>query len=348
MAHPVLPSRDDLVRLNSVEGAHRVGLRAALSVLVPLLAVVALGRPELAPYASFGAFTSLYGRNLRHLTRVQMQLSAAATMTLAVCTGVVVGCYPHLVWLHILTAGVIAFTGQVLARAHSFHPPGPLFMIFGYGAISSMPHTWQDLPLALLVCGLSALFSCLVGVAGVLVGPESLGQAWRRTGWLKLQFVHSWQPVWMALGVLLSGSIAQLAGIGHPYWAMVAALAPLSAPHITSQMTRAIHRSIGTLVGLVGAGLLLALHLPPVLLVVVIAVLQLLTEMWVGRNYAVAMVFITPLALGMGQVGGAHPIGPLLFDRGVETLVGSVVGIGVALAGHELRRRRLLRHAPLG
>ena len=64
----------------------------------------------------------------------------------------------------------------------------------------------------------------------------------------------------------------------------MAALAPLSAPHITSQMTRVIHRSVGTMLGPVSAGALLVLELP----VIALAVLQLLTEMFVARNYAVA------------------------------------------------------------
>ena len=186
-----------------------------------------------------------------------------------------------------------------------------------------------------------------MGVAGVAWGPETLREAWRRSGWLQLQFVHNWQPAWMALGVVVCGTIAHWGGIGHPYWAMVAALAPLSAPHITSQMTRVIHRSVGTMLGPVSAGALLVLELPVIALVLALAVLQLLTEMFVARNYAVAMLFITPLALGMGQMAGPVPVWPLLFVRGVETLIGSVVGILVALAGHELRRRRLLRHAPL-
>lgn len=100
MAHPVLPTRDDLVRMHSVEGAHRVGLRAAISVVVPLSLVLVTGHAHWAPYASFGAFTALYGRNLPHLARLQMQLSAAATLTLAVSTGVVMGAVPQLVVSH--------------------------------------------------------------------------------------------------------------------------------------------------------------------------------------------------------------------------------------------------------
>lgn len=217
-------------------------------------------------------------------------------------------------------------------------------MILAYGAISSAPHSLSDLPVAVLVCGGSALFSTLVGVVGIVLRDESLADAWRRAGRLRLYFRHHWQPAWMGLAVVVSGSLAYAFGIGHPYWAMVAALAPLSAAHITSQLTRAVHRSVGTLMGLVPATILLAAQLPSASMVLAIALCQLGAELWVGRNYAVAMLAITPLALLMGQLASPHPIGPLLFDRGVETVIGSIVGMLLALAGHQLRERRVLRH----
>lgn len=68
---------DELLRVQPTPGAHRVALRAGLSVGVPLIAVLLLGRPAWTSYAVFGAFTSLYGRNHVHLSRAAMQASAA-------------------------------------------------------------------------------------------------------------------------------------------------------------------------------------------------------------------------------------------------------------------------------
>lgn len=124
---------------------------------------------------------------------------------------------------------------------------------------------------------------------------------------------------------------------------MVAAIAPLTAPHATSQVTRAIHRTLGTAGGLVTAGLLLSLHLPPWALVVAVAVLQIGAELWVGRNYAIAMLMVTPLALAMGQLGGPSPVAEVLAARGLETLIGCVVGVAIALLSHWLRGRRTAR-----
>ena len=44
------------------------------------------------------------------------------------------------------------------------------------------------------------------------------------------------------------------------------------------------------------------------------------------RNYAFALLFITPLALLMVQLAHPQPVGPTLEARVVETAIGVVVG----------------------
>ncbi|WP_185747312.1 hypothetical protein [Humibacillus xanthopallidus] len=71
-------------------GAHRVALRAGVSVLVPLLALVLAGRVESTAYAAFGAFTSLYGRNHGRAERAGMQIVDGTFLTVTVVLGVAV------------------------------------------------------------------------------------------------------------------------------------------------------------------------------------------------------------------------------------------------------------------
>ena len=85
--------------------------------------------------------------------------------------------------------------------------------------------------------------------------------------------------------------------------------------------------------------MLLSLHLDPVAIVLVAAALQITTEMLVGRNYGLALVFITPMALLMGQLAVEQPVGPLLVDRLVETVIGTTVALAVVAAGLAARSR---------
>ena len=65
------------------------------------------------------------------------------------------------------------------------------------------------------------------------------------------------------------------------------------------------------------------------MLIGVIVLLQVLAELLVGRNYALALVVITPLALLMVHLVAPVPARVLLLDRGVETLIGVAVGMVV-------------------
>lgn len=62
-----------------------------------------------------------------------------------------------------------------------------------------------------------------------------------------------------------------------------------------------------------------------------IAALQIGAELLIGRNYALALLCITPLALAMGQLVAPRPVGPLLLDRALETVLGFLVAVLVML-----------------
>ncbi|WP_405430437.1 FUSC family protein [Micromonospora sp. NBC_00617] len=332
MGEQVRATLRGLLHVLPAPGAHRVALRAGISVLVPLLAVLAAGRPGWTTYAVFGAFTSLYGRNHVHLSRAAMQASAGAALTGSVVLGVLVGALPSRVWVAVPVAAAVAVLGAVLATAQDWHPPGPLFLVFAFGAVASAPHVVSDVPVAAALAGLSALFSLLVGNVSSVLRRQRSRPA-------RLAHVRSWQPVRYALAVVFAGSAATAVGIGHPYWAMVAAIAPLSAEGVTAQLVRAAHRILGTLLGLLTSAVLLAPALSPYATVLVVAVLQIVTELLVGRNYGLALLFITPMALLMGQLAVARPPGQLLYDRGVETVIGAGVGGLVVLWEPWLRAR---------
>ncbi len=258
-------------------------------------------------------------------------------LVLVVVLGVAVSTLPNAAWVAVPIAALVAAGASLMSRAQDWHPPGSLFVVFAFGGCASVPHTTDDLLPALVVSALSALFAVVVGAVGGLArGDRSLPS--------RARLHRSWLPVQDALAAGVAGALATASGIGHPYWATVAAVAPLSARGLRSQLARGVQRVVGTLLGLVTSAALLSLHLTGVALLAVIAALQVGAELLVGRNYGVALLVITPLALLMGQTAFEQPAGQLLFDRGVETVIGSAVGLALVLVLW-LRSRRLSRAA---
>ncbi len=109
---------------------------------------------------------------------------------------------------------------------------------------------------------------------------------------------------------------------------MVSVVVALSGPDLGARVVRPGHRVIGTTVGLVVALCILPLHPQGVVAVAIIAALQMGAELRVGRNYGLALLCITPLALMMGQLSLEMPVGPLLLDRFAETVLGAAIGVG--------------------
>jgi hypothetical protein len=320
----------DLVRFGPHEGAHRVAARAGLSVLVPLLVLLATDRLEWSAYAAFGAFTALYGRTVVGVARLRMQALLALVLTAVIAGGVLVGSYDGRAWLAVPLAAVLAAAVSIGSDVGHWHPPGALFPVFAFTACASVPSASADAVTAVLVAGATASFAVLVGSAGAawrrLSGRAPATPAAVRRGERRLR-THA-LPCGAA--VLVAGSLATAAGIGHPYWAMVSAVVPLAARSRTGQVVRGLQRVVGTGLGLVVAAALLAVDLDGLAVVLVVATLQVVAELLVGRNYAVALVAITPLALLMVHLASPTPSRELLVDRGLETLIGVVVGLVVS------------------
>lgn len=316
-------------------GAHRVAVRAGISVAVPLLGVWALGHTEWILYAAFGAFTALYGRTDTTLRRLKMQSSAAAVMVSSLLLGVLVARLPDPEWGIVLVACLWTMVVAAISDALRWHPPGPLFAVFALCAVASVPAANTDPLEALLVSAGSALFALLVGAAGHLHPARRAVPATRITRPL-LRETFGTRRQWLLLArfgvaAAAAGSLSTALGIGHPYWAIVAAIVPVAANNLTHSFTRATHRVAGTVVGLGLAWLILAFEPSGLVAILIVVALQIGAELLVGRNYGLALVFVTPLALVM--VALAHPTNTtaLIVDRGVETALGTVVALGVVL-----------------
>jgi uncharacterized membrane protein YccC len=332
--------------------AHFVALRAAVSTLVPLVVLAVAGRLDLSMYAAFGAFTALYGRNHVHVPRLRMQLRLGGLLTLVVGAGVLVGVSPDRAWLAVPLAALLASACTLLSERQDWHPPGALFPVFAFTACASLESEPRDVAVALAVAAASAAFAVVVGNVGAfwrrrrVPRPERTERT-ERTGPRPpvrrpvqvLRFPRN------GVAVLLAGTLATGVGIGHPYWAMVSAVVPLVARDFGAQLVRGTQRVIGTFLGLAVTGVLLALEPSAWVVIALIVALQAGAELLIGRNYALALTCVTPLALLAVHLasGGSDPW-VLVVDRGLETVIGVAIGLGVGFlarpSAREIARRR--------
>ena len=326
-----------VIRVGPHRGDHRVAVRAVLSVGIPLLVLLALGRLDLSVYASFGAFAALYGRTDLPRTRVRMQAVAGTVLVSCMLVGTALSALATPAIASVTVVALLAAVVTLFAYRAQWHPPGALFAVFAAGATASFPATAETFLTVILVGGASVLWSMLVTTVFILARRGS----WRRPARTRPPIGSvAWEmTATVGVAALLAGVAGALLVGTHWYWAMVGAVAAVGGAHVTARLIRGVQRLVGTLLGVLIAAGLLALDLPPWVVLLVAVALQAGAELFVGRNYGIAMLFITPLALLM--ISLASPATPemLLRDRVIETVIGVAVGTIVAIVSAGLRRR---------
>ena len=125
--------------LGPANNDHLSAWRVAISVAVPSLALLLLGRPELTIYAVFGALTGMYGRSEPHQLRLKHQLQAALVLLSGVTVGVFLSVNGLHSWWLVGIEALLAGVGSVYSDKVRLRPNGPFFGILALGACASVP-----------------------------------------------------------------------------------------------------------------------------------------------------------------------------------------------------------------
>ncbi|WP_354179553.1 FUSC family protein [Arthrobacter sp. UYP6] len=320
----------DFLSVPAGRGHRFPAVRVAAGLLIPLLVLILIGHTDLTMCAVFGSLTGVFGRSEPHWRRLRHQSQSGALMCLTVVAGVSLSLTGGGPWEVVAAATVIAGAISVAADYLRVRPAGPFTYIFAFTATAAAPFSGTVGEAALVAAG-SALTAVLLGIAG-------RAHARRHTPVLPRTPVPA--PNWSAIlqhsgryitAVAAAGSLAVLVGPGHSYWAMLAACAPIAAADAARAPLRAIHFILGTYAGVLLSGLLLQPEWSAVQLAVLLTALQFAGEVYVIRHYALAMVFLTPVALLMTDFASHQPVWDLTVDRAVETTIGAVVAVVVVL-----------------
>ncbi|WP_200302062.1 FUSC family protein [Streptomyces adelaidensis] len=201
-----------------------------------------------------------------------------------------------------LAAPADADPGRLRARAHALHGTGPL-----PGAAAPANAAYEALD-----------------AQGEL--PVARTPLWSRLGPLTPIAVRT------ATGCALAGYASLAIGVGRPYWALVTA-ASLYQANLTLTWNRGVQRVVGNLAGVLAFAALVPLaHLGPAVLVLCCLALCFGAEALISRNYWLGTICVTPLALFVTEFTHYGNPGELITDRLLDTFVGALAGLVVAVA----------------
>ncbi|MFI5720667.1 FUSC family protein [Nocardia sp. NPDC051750] len=147
----------------------------------------------------------------------------------------------------------------------------------------------------------------------------------------------------IGIAALLAGGLTVALDLGRPDWAVLTVTVLLhQGPDRVRGTYRGVHRIGGTALGLVLFTGLYALEPRAWALILTLMALQFAIETFVARNYGLAVVFITPLALLMGGGGQYGNVLPVVRDRLTESVIGVVIGLAALWSVDRRAHRRVL------
>lgn len=242
-----------------------------------------------------------------------------------------------------LACGVFFF----VAVGSGFGPPGPLIFIFAAGAAMHVPSSFQQVVersgataavalLAWIICAASEHLRHhappdLAVPAEPVRPPRELSIAAARNA--------------IAAGVAIFA--AHAGGANYPVWAAMGALAVLQGAHLHISMSRALQRTVGTVLGALLVWFILDRDPSIWTIFAVLVALQYATELIIGSNYALGQILITPMALLMTHLAAPQvEEAAMVAERVLDTLLGATIGIVAAVLWSSVEDRyRLARHA---
>lgn len=321
-----------------------VALQAGLSISLPLLVFTIAGRPDIGLLTAPGAFVAIYASSQTTRERARtLPVVAAVLLACAAAGALAAGTPLALPGLVLITIATAAF-----CYGYALGAPGPLFFVLVYGLAGHVVAPGDG---ATGVAPPILLGALLIGVTSTyLIATAALVlPAVRRRPARSLQQLLPGPRLRGDAGILvLRAAVVGIVGAvlgawlvdpSRAYWAVCAGVGVIGVTvSRRGAAVRGVQRLIGTFVGVGVFALIAGVPVPALVLPLVLGVLQFVVEYIVVRNYALALVFITPLVLLITTtaVTGADP-GQLMTVRALDTVIGAVAGALSALL-HGRRR----------
>lgn len=345
----------------SVRNAAIAGVQVALAVVLVAGALHHSPWDYMAGFGGLGALAALFGRFAPIAQRRRIVLTAGGLLVMPVAL------LSLLAWTGLppvaMLLALAAVSGLLASLAHRTQMGAPGAVIFIFAASAALG-PFQD-PLVLL----ERTLATALGVAAAWLlclltdqlrdlnvvppaPPTAPGSTMAPAGTHTPPLTPGYAPMQalrVALCAALAALLAHAAGWSHPAWAAIGAVAVMQGAHLPGTVHRAWQRTLGTMAGACIAWAILSFSPSFWTLLLAVAVLQILTEMVIGFNYALGQIFVTPMALLMTTLASHGEAADMAISRIYDTTLGAAVGIALALALSSLAERmHLARHHGAG
>ncbi len=323
--------------------AWHIPLLGALCVGLPLFIGLYFGNLKMGLSASIGGLVILYYQPTLSLgSRMLTLLVCSFGFSLSLAIGLVFSYNPY---VSAILLGVFAMGINWTTTYFGTKPPGNLFFILIASMASCQAFNIELIPQKIGLLFLGTILACFLALCHGLLTLKKQQTTEALTIQIKKgEFVSLIDSAVIGVFISISMLIGHLFEMQNPYWIPISCLAILQGVSKQHIWERTVHRIVGTFIGLGVCWLLLLYCKTPLSICISIFVLQYLAEVLITKNYALAIIVITPMAILLTEVGSSFTANTAIIipARFLDITIGSILG---AIGGWIIYNQRFKKNA---
>ncbi|MCW1360824.1 FUSC family protein [Campylobacter sp. US33a] len=329
-----------IFKFNPCQRVWQLPFFAALGVGLILSVAMFFQRMDYGLIAILGVAAFLYVPN----TPMHHRMAVVMCVSFGISLSFFLGLLAHL--SPVLTPFVVAFVAacsSILVRYYDLGAPGYFFFVFACILGTFLPFEVKDfITLIGLIClgtMVANVMAFLYSLSVIYVFKNSLpsevpprGHLGFNTTVVDSLIMGAFVGFAMFLGSFLS--------LERSYWVGVSCTAVMQGISVSAIWIKQFQRIIGTFIGAIFAWFLLKIHFSPIAFILLMMFLMFMTEYVVFKNYALAMVFITPYVtyLVESATSMSYDADLITKARFIDVALGSILGL---LGGYVMYNQKL-------
>ena len=289
--------------------------------------------------ASMAALLVLYFPIFAPLSeRIVTLLACAFAFILSYSIGVVFS------FNHVISAIIFGFYTVLVHWVSSYlklRPPKSFFFIMLAATASCVPYDLEKIPENIGLVAIGAIISATYAfVYSLIINKKrpSTNSGTIQITLKKNRYTDLIESLILGFFIFFCLELGYLLKIDNPYWIPVSCAAVMQGATRYHIWQRVAQRIVGTFIGLGLCWVILLVAKEMWLVCIAIIVLQFILELFVPRNYAIAVIFITPLTILLVEASDAivNNASTFILIRFYNIVLGSMIGIfGGWLIYHE-------------
>lgn len=326
----------NLFKLRKTNRQWHIPAVAALCMGVPLLLGLYFNHIDAGKLAAVGALVILYIQSNNLINRFVTLMICGFGFILSFTIGSIFsfGYYLPALFLGLYTCAV----HYALFQLNLIKPPGNFFFVMVAAMGIASPKTIETMPMGIGNLALGVVISCTIGLVYSLIALSGHKNSEKVLLIRHHQYTNIKESIIFGSTIGISLLIAKMLKMDNPYWVPISCTAVMQGISTSHVWERALHRIVGTFIGLGLTWCILQFPLSIGQVCMFIIMLQALVEFFVVRNYGIAVIFISMLTVLLAEpnIALTEHTSSLVKARLVDTCLGSVVGLlGGCLLYHE-------------